>query len=193
MSHTLKQIPAAVRRFGEAVSAVPDDAWSNPTPCSSWTVRDLANHLVSEHRWAPHILRGESIESVGDRYDGDLVGDDPRGAWHTAADESIRAFQDVESPEMPVRLSFGTVPAEEYAGQMLTDLVVHGWDLARGAGVDDRMDPETVETALEYAQSRSDIYAKPGPMFAGSLEVDSDDPQDRLLALLGRDPNWSGR
>lgn len=182
-------IPAAARRFSEVVHAVPDDAWTRPSPCTEWSVRDLANHMVYEHRWAPHILGGETIEEVGDRYEGDLVGDDPVGAWDSAATASLAAFSSVESDATPVHLSFGTVPAEEYAGQMLVDLVVHGWDLARGAGVDDRMDPETVEGALAYARSREEVYSG-GALFDGPLDVDSEDPQDQLLAMLGRDPSW---
>lgn len=185
-SSARKLIPDAARRFNDAVHAVPDDRWSAATPCSDWTVRDVVNHVVSEHLWAPHLLRGESLEDVGDRYDGDVVGEDPVAAWDRAMADSLAAFAQVED-DQPVELSFGTVPVREYASQMLVDLTVHGWDAARGAGIDDRLEPRTVTASLAYSERHGDEYAGSG-LFAEPVKIDSDDPQDRLLALLGRDP-----
>lgn len=183
-------IPAAARRCSELVHAVPADAWEAPTPCTEWSVRDVLNHLVSEHRWAPHLLHGETIEQVGDRYDGDLVGDTPAHAWDEAIDESVSAFAGVESDQMPVHLSFGTAPVDEYASQMLVDLVVHAWDLARGAGLEARLEPRSVEGALAHTRQRFEGYASSG-MFAEPVTTMSNEPQDELLAMLGRDPDWT--
>src|SRR5581483_10191843 len=59
----------AAGEFGKRVDAVRDDQWSAPTPCNEWNVRALVNHIVYEDRWAPHLVRGETIEQVGTRYD----------------------------------------------------------------------------------------------------------------------------
>jgi uncharacterized protein (TIGR03086 family) len=179
-------IPVAARRASEIVHEIPPDRWVAPTPCTEWTVRDVVNHLVSEHLWAPHLLRGETIESVGDRYDGDVVGEDPVTAWDRAVQASTSAFENADN-EMPVHLSFGTVPVEEYANQMLVDLTVHAWDIARGAGLAEGLEPSTVAASLAYASLRQDAYSGSG-LFAEPVAVPSDDPQDRLLAMLGRDP-----
>jgi uncharacterized protein (TIGR03086 family) len=179
-------LPVAAEEFGRRVHAVPDSAWDAPTPCSEWTVRDLVNHLVVEHLWVPELLGGATIDEVGDRFDGDVLGDDPRAAWDEAIYRSLTAWGRTADEE-PVHLSIGDLPAREYAEQMLSDLVVHGWDLARGAGLDERMDPATVEHVLGYAGGIADQYAGSG-LFAAPVEVDSDDPQDRLLGLLGRRP-----
>ena len=48
----------------------------------------------------------------------------------------------------PVHVSFGWLPVGEYAVQMLVDLTVHEWDLARGAGLDEQVDPECAAEAL---------------------------------------------
>lgn len=179
-------IPTALEEFTERVHAVPDDRWDSPTPCSAWSVHDLVNHLVSEHLWAPHLLRGETMADVGDRYGGDVVGDDPDSAWGVAAAGSKTAWQDATDDQV-VHLSFGDVPAAEYAEQMLLDLTVHGWDLARAAGLDEEMDPEVTEHVLAYAEAHADVFQQTG-LFAAPVEVDSDASGDRLLALLGRHP-----
>lgn len=180
-------IPAAAARVTEAVLAIPDDRWTNASPCAGWSVRDVLNHLTSEHRWAPHLLAGETLAQVGDRYDGDMLGGDPLGAWEDAASASLSAFAQVHSDDELVHVSFGQAPVWEYASQMLVDLTVHCWDIARGAGLVERLEPETVAASLAYVEQTASPEGVEG-LFAPPVEIDSDDPQDRLLALLGRDP-----
>ena len=179
-------LPVAAEEFGKRVHAVPADAWDNPTPASEWTVRDLVNHLVGEHLWAPELLRGATIDEVGDRFEGDVLGDDPLRAWDEAIYRSLTAWA-ATRPDQTVHLSFGDVPASEYAEQMLLDLTTHGWDLARGAGLDERMDPATVRHVLAYAEQNAGGLAGSG-LFADAVDVESEDPQDRMLGLLGRRP-----
>jgi uncharacterized protein (TIGR03086 family) len=179
-------MPIAAEEFGSRVHAVSADGWNAPTPCTEWSVRDLANHLVSEHLWAPHLLGGATIAEVGDRYDGDVLGGDPAGAWDAAIGPSLAAWAEV-SDDALVQLSFGTAPVREYAEQMLSDLAIHSWDLARGAGVSDRLDQDLVAHVWSYAQQNVPLWQDIG-IFAPPVEVDTDDPQDRLIALVGRQP-----
>jgi uncharacterized protein (TIGR03086 family) len=182
----IELLPSAAEDFGRRVHAVAPEAWDNPTPCADWTVRDVVNHMVGEHRWAPELLRGATVEEVGDRFEGDQVGDDPVAAWDAAIYESLTAWAQTP-PDRAVHLSFGPTPAAEYAEQMLLDLVVHGWDVARGAGVDERMDERAVRHVLGYVSGQADALSGSG-LFGDPVEVSSEDPQDRLLALLGRRP-----
>lgn len=179
-------VPPALEAFSERVHNLPADRWDAPTPCAQWSVRELVKHLTSEHLWAPHLLRGETMADVGDRYDGDVLGDDPASTWGAAAAASKTAWQDA-SDDQVVHLSFGDAPASEYAEQMLLDLTVHGWDLVQGAGLDMDMDPEATEHVLAYVRSRADELAGTG-LFDAPVDVGSSDPADQLLGLLGRRP-----
>lgn len=181
-----EQLQRAFNRFSELVHRVPDDAWSRPTPCESWTTRDLVNHLTSEHLWAPRLLAGETTAQVGSDYDGDVLGRDPAAAWDSAASGSREAWANADD-DTPVHLSFGDTTADEYAEQMLLDLTVHAWDLAQGAGLadQDKVVPEAVLHVLRYA--RDGGLAGTGP-FGPEVPTDSADPQDQLVALLGREP-----
>lgn len=181
-------IPRAAEEFGRLVHGVPVDRWDAPTPCTDWSVRLLVNHLVSEHLWAPHLLRGETMDQVGTRYDGDVVGTDPVGAWDAAVAASLPAFAAVPSDETVVHLSFGEAPVGEYAEQMLTDLVVHSWDLARGADLEHRPARAAVEHALDYAGPRLVSSSGMPGLFEPAVATDSTDPLDRLVAGLGRTP-----
>ncbi|HXR42319.1 MAG TPA: TIGR03086 family metal-binding protein [Acidothermaceae bacterium] len=177
----------ALDAFGAKVHAVPAGAWSKSTPCTEWSVRDLVNHVVAEHLWVPHLLHGETIADVGERYDGDVLGADPVHAWDEAGAASSAAWQALPSDDVTVHLSFGDVPAGEYAEQMLADLVVHGWDLARGAGLDESFDPAAVEHVLAYVEPQAKLWRDAG-IFGEPVEVDSADPGARLLGVTGRRP-----
>jgi len=179
-------IPSAIDDFDAKVRAVPADRWDGPTPCTEWSVRDLVNHVTGEHLWAPHLLRGETLDQVGDRYDGDVVGEDPLGAWTAAAEQSRQSWLDAKAGSS-VQTSMGPTPVEEYGEQMYMDLVVHGWDLARGAGLDDGIDAAAAEHILGYIEPQISAWAGYG-VFADRVEGDFTEPSDRLLALIGRDP-----
>ncbi|MEX1288624.1 MAG: maleylpyruvate isomerase N-terminal domain-containing protein, partial [Acidimicrobiia bacterium] len=90
MNDALDLYRRAVAEFDRRVAAVPDHRWASPTPCSEWDVRALVNHLVYEDLWAKELLEGRTLDEVGDRFDGDNLGDDPKAAW-AAARDSARA------------------------------------------------------------------------------------------------------
>jgi uncharacterized protein (TIGR03086 family) len=183
---TFELIVQGIDAFGEKVRAVPADAWTAPTPCADWSVRDLVNHVTGEHLWAPHLLEGETIAQVGDRYDGDVLGDSPVAAWEGAAQASRAAWLSA-SPDDVVHLSFGDNPALAYGEQMLSDLLIHGWDLARGAGLDETMEPAAVARVLGYLEPNAKSWEAAG-IFAAPVQIDSAEPASRLLALSGRRP-----
>jgi uncharacterized protein (TIGR03086 family) len=183
---TFDLIVQGIDAFGEKVRAVPADGWAASTPCTDWSVRDLVNHVTGEHLWAPHMLDGETIAQVGDRYDGDILGDSPVTAWEQAARASRAAWLST-SPDAVVHLSFGDNPALEYGQQMLADLLIHGWDLARGAGLDETMEPAAVALVLAYMDANAKSWEAAG-IFAPPVDIDSDEPAKRLIAMSGRQP-----
>ncbi|HKG51759.1 MAG TPA: TIGR03086 family metal-binding protein [Actinomycetales bacterium] len=184
MSDAIELLPTAFAAFTDRVFAVGHDDWDARTPATEWSVRDLVNHMTSEHLWAPELLAGSTIEEIGDRFSGDVLGEDPKGAWVRAHSASQAAW--ASTPEdKPVHLSFGTVPASEYAEQMLLDLTVHGWDLARGTGGDERLPADAVAHVLGYVRERADEIARSGA-FSPPVPTDASDEQTQLLALLGR-------
>jgi uncharacterized protein (TIGR03086 family) len=177
----------AMEEFDRRVRSVPDGRWGDPTPCEGWDVRTLVNHLVHEQLWAPHLLAGETLEQVGDRYEGDLLGDDPVAAWERTSREAREAFVRPGAVAGTVHTSMGELPAEEYTHQMTLDLAIHGWDLARAIGADEALDPRLVKELLETWEPRRDLLASSG-VFAPPVDVPDDaPPQVRLLAVLGRD------
>ena len=185
--HEVQLFVDSIRRFTERVERIEDGEWENPTPCADWDVRALVNHVCAEQLWAPHILDGETIDQVGDRYDGDVLGDDPKTTFRRAVDDSTATFERADLDAI-VHLSFGDVPCAVYLEQMLTDAEVHGWDLATGLGQPAELDPETASHLLPRMQAQADLIQASG-MFGPAIDVADDaDDAGKLLALLGRDP-----
>ncbi|TDC74350.1 TIGR03086 family metal-binding protein [Streptomyces hainanensis] len=178
----------AMDEFDQRVHEVGSRQWSSPTPCAEWSVRDLVNHLTGEHLWAPWMLRGATLSEVGDRFDGDVLGDDPVGAWEGASATSREAAHRSGVLDSPVHTSGGLTPADEYLRQMTLDLTVHAWDLARGIGADERLDADLVGMGYEYVEPQIDGWQSFGVFDPPVSVADSAPLQDRLVALLGRRP-----
>jgi len=178
----------AIDEFGKRVSAIRDDQWSNPTPCTEWSVRDVVNHIVEEDLWAPGLLEGKTIDDLGGpgAFGGDQLRDDPKGSWNSASSAVREAVHRDGAMEITTHLSFGDFPGSFYAQQLLADHVIHAWDLARGIGVDDELDPQLVSVVYEGMRPYAETLSQSGA-FEPSIDVDeAADVQTRLLALTGR-------
>jgi uncharacterized protein (TIGR03086 family) len=186
MSEVLELFERAQRHFGGLVHQVGDDQWSHQTPCTDWDVRALVNHLVYEACWAPPLFEGQTIEQVGSRFDGDLLGDDPKKAYDAALADASASAGKPGTLDGTVQLSYGETPAAEYLSQLTGDFVVHGWDLARAIGADETIDPELVEFVRKSAEPQAELLAASG-LFDPPPEVGEDaDAQTRMLAMFGR-------
>jgi uncharacterized protein (TIGR03086 family) len=183
---------AALDHFGRLLRDVEPEQWALPTPCRQWTVRDLVNHVTVQEQWLALLLSGASVADVGDRLDGDQLGDDPVLAFKRAsaeADETVRASGALEGT---VELWQGPAPAHHLASQLAMDLVVHSWDLARGTGADDHLPAPLVAFALRELSAYADRLAGTG-LFDPALTVPGGaDSQTRLLALTGRQAGKPG-
>ena len=176
-----------VESWADRVNTVTADQWDDPTPCADWTVRDLANHVTGEDLWTAPLMGGGTIADVGDRFAGDLLGDDPIKSALAAAWEAKESV----ARELPrggtVRLSYGEEQAAEYVHQLAADHLVHAWDIAAATGGDTRLDPHLVAEVAAWFADREELYRAGGmigPRQAGG------DPQADLLAAFGRDAHW---
>jgi uncharacterized protein (TIGR03086 family) len=176
----------ATAQFGRFVNQIGDASWGNGTPCTDWDVRTLVNHLVYEARWAPPLLEGRTIEEVGGRFDGDLLGDDPKAAYTEAIAAAVTAVRAPGALDRTVHLSYGETPASGYLSQLTGDFVVHAWDLARGISADDELDPDLVAWVYDNTAPHADALAASG-LFDPPVDVPDDaDLQTKMLALFGR-------
>jgi uncharacterized protein (TIGR03086 family) len=171
--------------FVDRARQIGRDQWSADTPCTEWNVRTLVNHVAGEYLWVPEMLAGRTIAEVGDRLDGDVLGEDPLQALISAQGAALDAIDAPEAMETTVHLSFGDLPAAEYVKQMALDSVIHSWDLAHGIGADEQLDPELVELSYAGLQSSAEDWRSAG-VFGPERAPSDDSTQAKLLALTGR-------
>lgn len=177
---------SACRAFGETLRLTRPDDWSRPTPCADWDVRALSNHLVSECAWVPHLLSGGTVEDAGDRFEGDLLGEDPIAAWDGSAAAAIAAVDTLSDVDQTVHLSYGEEPAAVYLSQLAADFVIHRWDLATGLGQSSTLDPAMVEVVAAWFDRYQSLYLEAGVIDPPLAVPDDADPQTKLLARFGR-------
>jgi len=176
----------AAEGFGRHVHAVGAGQWQDPTPCDDWDVRTLVNHVAVEQLWVPPLAGGSTVADVGDRLDGDQLGADPIDAWDAAVDASLRTFEAPGALDGTVSLASGPRPMSEYCWEMTTDALIHSWDLARGIGADETLDPELAQLVYERTLPMAEHLQETG-MFKPPVPVPDDAPlQTKLLALFGR-------
>jgi len=152
-------------------------------------VRDLVNHVVGEDLWTAPLVGGSTIEEVGDRFDGDVLGDDPVARAGAAGAEATAAVAKRLPNGGTVHLSYGEEQLDEYVQQLVADHLVHGWDLAVATGADAALDPGLVDAVAGWFAEREELYRSAGAI--GERGTAGPDPQSQLIAAFGRDPQWS--
>jgi uncharacterized protein (TIGR03086 family) len=175
-----------VESWADRVNEVRADQWEGPTPCREWNVRELVNHVTGEDLWTTPLMRGSTLEDVGSRFDGDLLGDDPIRASLAAAREAIRTVAESLPTRGTVHLSYGEEQMDEYVHQLAADHLVHAWDLARALGVDDTLDPEAVHAVAEWFEPTEELWREAGVIGPRVPVPDDADEQTRMLAMFGR-------
>jgi uncharacterized protein (TIGR03086 family) len=71
-----------------------------------------------------------------------------------------------------------------------TDVFMHTWDLARGTGQDDRLDPDECAALAAGMESMEEIIRSSGQYGPRVPVPDDADAQTRMLGFIGRDPDW---
>jgi uncharacterized protein (TIGR03086 family) len=168
--------------FATKIAAVAPDDWSNPSPCSEWKARDVVRHVVDTHGMFLGFI-GQELGPIPS------VDDDPAGAF-AAARQAVQSNLDDPARATAEYQGFSGPTTFETAidGFICMDLVVHGWDLARATGLDERIDPEEVRRVRERATEFGEMLRTPG-VCGPAVEVAADvDEQTKLLAFLGRHP-----
>jgi uncharacterized protein (TIGR03086 family) len=191
---TIPDLEPAARQLITLAAGVADDMLQAPTPCGDYTVADLLAHAMGLT-----IAFRDAADKKGspaqDAEPGRVVLDP---GWREALPGRLLAMAAAwHSPQAwdgLTKVGGGTMPAT-IAGQAgLNELVIHGWDLARGTGQPYRADEASAQAAVEFLTLAS-AAAEPGQRgpFGPAVEVPPGaSTLDRAVALSGRDPRWPG-
>lgn len=166
---------------------VTPDQLDNPTPCQSWQVRELINHVVGGSFWFAGTVNNGVAPAVAET---DYTAGDMVATYDDGIKQAVAAFGAPGALDKTVDLPFGTLPCAAYMGIATTDAFMHGWDLAKATGQPTDLDPELAAQLLEGAR----MFIQPAFRGEdGKLPFGPEQPvpangsnADALAAFLGR-------
>jgi uncharacterized protein (TIGR03086 family) len=191
----------AVLKSIDVVKSVRPADFDRPTPCHDWMLLDLLAHMTVQHHGFAAAARGSGADMANWHVDAvtEAVRADPAGAYSDAAHDVLAAFAADGTAEAPFALpEFGdgaVFPGELAMGFHFVDYVVHGWDVAASLGVAYELPSAVIDAVgpLVFAVPDGDFRTMAGAPFAAAVESTGSGDFGRILAHLGRNPDWPQR
>ena len=185
-----KQLAQAFASTRGILARVTPDQFDAPTPCVSWKVRDLANHVMEAATWFAACVVGGAAPDPDPNTGVDYAAGDVLANYDKAMGAALGAFGAPGAQEKLLKLPFGEMPGSAFMGLAMTDVFTHGWDLAKATGQPTDIDPEMANQLLAGVQATmtdgfrgADGVAPFGPAVEAP---DSASAADKLAAFLGR-------
>lgn len=181
----------AAEHFIRLVESVETNQWSLPTPCEEWDVGALVDHVVGGNWFTAAILDGaaadSAMQSARSRFD---TATDRKAAALGSFTEQAHGFRNAGVLERICHHVIGDIPGSLVLRLRVTDITIHGWDLARGIGADDTIPDVLVEAVWADVCNNTEALAVSGRFGSGSSNdlPDGADLQTRLLDATGRRP-----
>ena len=185
---TLARAFAMTRGILENVT--PDD-YDKPTPCVSWNVRAVVNHIVEGANWFALCVNEGAAPDPDPTHGVDYAAGDVLASYDHGVAAALAAFGAPGAQERIIKLPFGELPGAAFMGIATNDVFTHGWDLANSTGQPTDLDPEMAAQLLVQAQGFvADAFRGPDgeAPFGPAVEAPpSASAADKLAAFLGRD------
>ncbi|MBI5338497.1 MAG: TIGR03086 family protein [Mycolicibacterium rufum] len=171
---------------------VGDEHLPGRTPCADMSVAALVSHLGG---------LAAAFTAAADKQYGELtdnppeVSEDLETDWRAAYPDRLQAmaaaWREPSAWEGMSRAGGVDFPADVGGLIALTEVVVHGWDLARATGQPYSVDDTVLEAVLPHVTTFAEGPPVEG-LFDAPVPVADEAPLlDRVVALTGRDPGWT--
>ncbi|MVU75636.1 TIGR03086 family protein [Nocardia sp. ET3-3] len=183
----------AVRVSISVVSCLTPAQLDAPTPCVGWTLRDLLEHMIVQHKGFAASAHGEGDIAL---WKPQPLSDDPIAEYRAAAEQVLAAFAEpgVLERQFPLPEVRGgiVIPAPLAISFHFIDYVVHAWDVARALGATVEFEDDLLSAGLPVAEAvpRGADREQPDASFAPVIEAPDATGLDRILTVLGRSPRW---
>lgn len=191
----LALLARALDQVAALFAGVRDDQQDRSTPCRSWTVGELGDHLV-------HDLHQFTVAATGGTPDWSLAapaaGPDRAASFRAGVAGLLDAWRQAGDLTGTITLpGMGEVPARFPVDQQNAEFAVHAWDLARATGQSTDLDPQVGHAALEWMRATLAPQFRgteaDGKAFGPEVSVADDAPlYDRLAGFAGRDVDQPG-
>jgi uncharacterized protein (TIGR03086 family) len=187
---TVIDVKPAGDRMIEVLGGVTDDQLAGTSPCAEYTVGDLVDHVDHFSRLFAAFARHDSAELQ-------RVGPAPTPVhldpdWHQAVPAHVRllveAWEDPAAWQGANNMPGSDLSNETWGKITLTELVVHGWDIATATGRPFRLPEVTLRACFDHVVAFLPHAPVPA-MWGPPVEVGSSATLvDQIVAVTGRTP-----
>ncbi len=179
------------------INQIKDDQWSLKLPDwfqlgstqdrSKLTLKDIINYHAYDTAWLPEVVAGKTTDEVGAKYDGDLLGNDPKASYQQLAAAAMAAAETADL-DKTVHLSYGEWPCREYFKHITSFRGFRVYDIAKLIGADTKLPDRLVQGMWDEIKPEVDNWRQM-KIFGPAINVPADASlQDKLLGMCGRQP-----
>jgi uncharacterized protein (TIGR03086 family) len=160
------------------VSGIRPEQLDDPTPCQSFTVRGVLEHMIGGATMFTAAFNGTEPAPP------DLS--DPLASFEPVLGELFAAINAPGALDKTIEAPFGPTPGHVFATFVALDGLVHGWDMATATG--QPYDPPAALVAEAEAFARQAVDPmRDGDTFAAETQAPAGaTPIQRLAAYTGR-------
>lgn len=179
----------ACHRLIEVLAGVTDDQLTSSSPCAEYTVGDLIDHVDQVSRSATALAR-RAAELPGTGTGPDAAHLD--AGWRDSVARHLRelgqAWDDPAAWQGTANVPGLDLSNEMWGKITLTEVVVHGWDIARATGQPFDLPEHTLQACLDHVAEF--VPNAPVPALWGPpVDVAPDATLlNRIVAITGRVP-----
>lgn len=166
-----------------AAEPVSVDDLARPTPCASFDVHQLMDHIRDTHLLLTNAATAGSAQTTA-----------PLSECHAELARAARAAWHERGQDGTVHLAGHDLPATFVLSLHVVETVVHGWDLAAALDRDLDLSDDLVDAVWQLVPGvagddtrGSDTQAAYGPAVYVHPATSS---LNRMIAFTGRDPEW---
>ncbi|AZG45860.1 TIGR03086 family metal-binding protein [Gordonia insulae] len=196
MQHTdvtfASQISAAADAMAGLAAKVSDDMLGRPTPCTDTDLAAMLGHVVGLSAAFAAAARKDNgpLTSTAPDVSHTELPAEWRSALTRNLGDLVDGWRDPDAWRGMTKAGGVEAPAEVLGTVALSELVLHGWDVARSIGVDYELPDGILQIVYDFHFPPQPQSEREG-MFGPVVDIPDDARLvDRLAGLTGRDPFW---
>jgi uncharacterized protein (TIGR03086 family) len=161
------------------IAGVRAEQYSDKTPCTEWTVRELLEHMVG-------VVAGLGAAAAGEERTPFVLSDDPAAQFEAVSRAALTAWRQPGVLDRVVEAKPGPMPGRMLASINLLDTATHTWDLATATDQRQELPQPVAEAAMEASLLIVNDDLRPGRFAPEQRAPHGASATQRLVAFLGR-------
>lgn len=177
-----EQLAVIIPMLKQVGAAITPEQFDGPSPCASFSVSDVLEHMTGLASGYAPAFRGESPPSA-DAVDARGLGE----RFQMSMDALLDAVQSDGALERTIDTPFGPMPGAVFARLVAFDGLIHGWDLATATSQAWNPPDNVVAEVDAFAREAITPAMRDGDTFAHETPVAPNaSALNRLVAFSGR-------